>query len=614
MSDELLPYYERELSFIRKLSARFAKAHPVIAGRLRLGEDGETKDPHVERMIEAFAYLNARTRHKIEDEFPELTESLLGVLYPHYQAPIPSMSIVQFELDPEQKQLTAGHTIPRHTSLETDPIHGEPCRFRTCYPVNLWPIEVQEASLRKPPFLAPPTKHSARAKGVLRLVLGCQQESLTFGELSIPALRFFLKGPPHYIHRMYELILNNTLEVALATSREDQAPILLGMDNLRPVGFEPDEGILPYSPRSFVGYRLLTEYFAFAEKFLFFDLAGLSQAMFEKVGNRLEIYFYLDRTSADLEQNLSADNFRLGCTPIVNLYEQRAEPIQLSQTEYEYRVVPDARRLLAHEIHTIERVTATSPDGRQIEFRPFYSVKHASADGNDAAYWNATRKTAEHTTPDDSGTEMFLSLVDLHFQPTTPADWTLDIETVCLNRDLPHRLPFGGDQPRLQMTVGGGLVGRITCLTPPTETLRPALRQGALWRLISHLSLNHLSLVNADDKTAEALREILKLYDFADNAETRKMIDGIVGVSSRRVVGRIRGSVAVAFCRGLEVAIEFNEERFSGSGLFLFASVLERFLALYCSINSFTQMVATVQGREGELRRWQPRVGEKILL
>jgi type VI secretion system protein ImpG len=613
MSDELLPYYERELSFIRKLSARFAKSHPVIAGRLRLGEDGETKDPHVERMIEAFAYLNARTRHKIEDEFPELTESLLGVLYPHYQAPIPSMSIVQFELDPEQKQLTAGHTIPRHASLETDAIHGEPCRFRTCYPVNLWPIEVQDATLRKPPFQAPTTRQSVRAKGVLRLVLGCQQPSLTFAELSIPTLRFFLKGPPHYIHRVYELILNNTLEVALATSREDASPILLDAGALRPVGFEPDEGLLPYSPRSFIGYRLLTEFFAYTDKFLFFDLAGLNQSMFERMGNQLEIYFYLDRTVPDLEQNLSTDNFRLGCTPMINLYEQRAEPIQLTQMDYEYRVVPDARRPLAHEIYSIERVTASSPDGRQVDYRPFYSVKHAAPE-SDETYWNATRKVAEHTTPDDSGTEIFLSLVDLSFQPSAPADWTMDIETVCLNRDLPHRLPFGGDQPKLQMASGGGLVGRITCLTPPTETLRPAARQGALWRLISHLSLNHLSLVDADDSSAETLREILKLYDFADNAETRKMIDGIVGVSSRRVVGRVRGSTSVAFCRGVEVTLTFNEEKFSGSGMFLFASVLERFLALYCSINSFTQLVAKVQDRDGELRRWPPRVGEKILL
>jgi type VI secretion system protein ImpG len=240
-------------------------------------------------------------------------------------------------------------------------------------------------------------------------------------------------------------------------------------------------------------------------------------------------------------------------------------------------------------------------------------VRHAFPDGASRAFWHAARRVAEQSkTETDHGTEMFLSLVDLGFEPSNPGEWTLDVETICLNRDLPSRLPFGGGKPKLQLSQGGE-VARITCLTAPTRTLRPALRQGALWRLISHLSLNHLSLVENDDN-AEALREIVKLYDFMDNAESRKLIDGIVGVQSKRVVGRVSGAVGVAFARGLEVTVRFNEERFSGSGLFLFASVLERFLALYCTVNSFTRMVATVQGRDGEFHRWQPRVGEKVVL
>jgi type VI secretion system protein ImpG len=613
MSDELLPFYNRELSFIRKQGAQFAKDHPKIASRLRLGDEGLSEDPHVERMIEAFAYLNARTRHKLEDDFPELTESLLGILYPHYQAPIPSMAIVQFELDPEQKQITTGYTIPRHSALETEPIQGEPCRFRTCYPVTLWPIVVREAMLGKPPFAAPRTSRSVQAESILRLSLACRLEKVTFAELPIGSLRFFLKGQPQYIYRLYELILNNTIELVLAKAPDDPAPVVLDPDCLRPVGFGRDEGLLPYTARSFLGYRLLTEYFAFPEKFLFFDLTGLSRSALQRIGNRLDAYLFFNRTESDLEQNLT-DSFRLGCTPVVNLYPQRAEPITLDQTEYDYRVVPDARRQLAHEIYSIERVTATASDGQQVEYLPFFSAKHALGEGTSQTYWQAARRPAVHTKGDiDHGTEIFLSLVDLNMQPSAPANWTLDVETVCLNRDLPQRLPFGGDQPRLQLSSGGGLVSRITCVTPPTPTLRPAQRQGNLWRLISHLSLNHLSLVDNGDK-AEALREILKLYDFADNAETRKTIAGLVGVASRRVVGRISGSVAGAFCRGVEVTLHFDPERFSGSGLFLFASVLERFLALYCTVNSFTQLVATVQGREGELRRWQPRMGEKVVI
>jgi type VI secretion system protein ImpG len=609
MSAELLRYYNQELSFIRRTAAQFATEHPKIAARLRLGPDS-SQDPHVERLIEAFAYLTARIRHKLDDEFPEITEALLGVLYPHYQAPIPSMAVVQFGLDPGQNELTAGHTLPRHTALETEPIQGEPCRFRTCYPVTLWPIDVQSAMLSRPPFQAPATRHTDQAAAVLRLELACRSDKLPFADLELDSLRFFLKGQAQHVNPLYDLILNGTLGVALADSPDDTAPRLMDKGCLRQVGFERDEGLLPYTARSFLGYRLLTEYFTFPEKFLFFEIAGLAPRLKGRPGSRLEIYLYLDRAAPDLEQNISADTFRLGCSPIVNLYRHRAEPIQLSHTEYEHHVVPDVRRPLAHEIFTVERVSASSPAGERMEFQPFYSVKHAVEGGTAQSLWHATRRPGEaEEGQGDHGTEIYISLVDLNLQPAAPDDWTLDVEATCLNRDLPQRLPFGGGQPHLQLSEGGPLVSRIECLTAPTRTRRPALKHGALWRLISHLSLNHLSLVDPGDK-ADALREILKLYDFADSAGTRKIIDGILTVSSARVVGRAGPQ---ALCRGVEVTIEFDEERFTGSSLFLFASVLERFLALYCTVNSFSRLIATTRGREGELRRWPPRIGERVL-
>ncbi|HVS40409.1 MAG TPA: type VI secretion system baseplate subunit TssF [Gemmataceae bacterium] len=606
MSEELLPYYNRELSYIRRLGAQFAEAHPKIAGRLRLGPDA-AEDPHVERLIEAFAYLNARTRLKLEDEFPEITESLLGVLYPHYQAPLPSMAIVQFELDPEQNELTTGHTIPRHSLLETEPIDGEPCRFRTAYRTTLWPIRLAEAALARPPFAAPVTRHTAAAASVLRLVLEHRGKA-SFAALELGSLRFFLKGQPQQAYKLYELILNHTLGVAVASSPNDGEPVLLRPDCLRPVGFERDEGLLPYTARSLSGYRLLTEYFAYPQKFLFFDLAGLSRRTLARLGGRMEIYLYLDREASDLEQ-LSADNFRLGCTPIVNLYPKRAEPIQLTHTDFEHRVAPDARRPRSHEVYSIDRVTASAPSGEAVEYRPFFSVKHAQAADEAGVYWHAARRAGEAADGRaDGGTEVYLSLVDLNREPAATADWTLDVEATCLNRDLPARLPFGGGQPRLQLSEGDALVSSVSCVTAPTPTLRPARRRGALWRLVSHLSLNHLSLVN--DGKADALREILKLYDFADSPQTRQTIDGVVEIGSRRVACRLGGAVV----QGVETTLTFDAERFSGGGLFLFASVLERFLSLYCSLNSFTKLTALVKGREQELRRWPPRTGERILV
>jgi type VI secretion system protein ImpG len=613
MSDVLLPYYNRELSFLRRQGAQFAEAHPKIAGRLRLGAES-SEDPHVERMIEAFAFLTARIRHKLDDDFPELTEALLGVLYPHYLAPLPSMAVIQLELGAGGSGLTTGYAIPRQSPVETEPIQGEPCRFQTCYPVTLWPIGVEAAEMVRPPFPTAVVPGFDQAAAVLRLRLTCQAESMTFAKLGLQSLRFFLKGQAQHVELLYELLFNHTLGVAIANDLTDPTPRILNAACLQPVGFASDEAILPYSARSLPAYRLLSEYFAYRQKFLFCDLADLGRHVLQGIGRHLEIYLYFNRADPDLERNVSAGTFRLGCTPIVNLYRQRAEPIHLTHAEYEYRVVPDARRPLAHEVYAVERVCACGPDGEEMEYRPFFSLQHGAGSDEQAVYWQMSRRTAdESTAAHDCGTEVFLSLVDLQQSPTSSAGWTLDVETTCLSRDFPARLPYGGDQPRLQLTEGGGPVARIACLTPPTRTLRPFHRQGALWRLVSHLSLGHLSLVDHDDK-ALALREILKLYDFVDSAEVRKLIDGIEGVRSRQVMSRVRGRRGGGFCRGVEVTVELDETKFAGSSCFLFASVLERFLALYCSINSFTKLIATLKGREGELRRWSPRAGEKSLI
>jgi type VI secretion system protein ImpG len=195
--------------------------------------------------------------------------------------------------------------------------------------------------------------------------------------------------------------------------------------------------------------------------------------------------------------------------------------------------------------------------------------------------------------------------------PSSAPQWTVHAETTCLNRDLPYRLPFGGGQPLLRLASGGPV--RLECLTHPTPTLRPALRHGVVWRLISHLTLNHLSLIDYEEG-ADALREILRLYDFSDSAQVRGVIDGILSVRTRRVVGRLGGDVRGGFCRGIEVNIRFDEDRYVGTGVYLFAAVLERFLSLYCSINSFSRTVATTNKREGELARWPPRSGETTLL
>ena len=604
MADDLLNYYERELTFLRQIGAEFAVKYPKIASRLLLEAD-KSEDPHVERLIQAFAFLAARVHHKLDDEFPEITDALLNILYPHYLAPIPSMSIVQFVLDPDQGKLTSGHRIERGASLYSQPVGGMPCRFRTCYPVVLWPIEVASARLTEPDRLS----RSPRAAAALRLELRCLK-GVKLAELELDKLRFFLDGESQLVYALYELLLNNTCQVQLRALEGSSGikPIVLSRQCLRPVGFSADEEMLPYTPRSFLGYRLLHEYFAFPEKFLFFDLCELNRASQAGFSGGMEVLILLDRAPR-LEQPIHAGTFRLGCTPIVNLFEQVAEPIHVNHAQTEYRVIADVRRQNATEVYAIDTVDSISPSLQEsVPIQPFYSFKHASDHERPQAFWYASRRPSPRKG--DAGTEVYVTLVDANFQPTMPADDTLVAHITCTNRDLPGKLPFGGEAGDFELERAAPLA-RIRCLSKPTETIRPPLRRGAQWRLISHLALNYLSVCEGG---REALQEILKLYDFSDSAVIRQQIAGITNVASRRVVGRPASMPWNGFCRGIEVTIEFDEEKYVGSGVFLFASVLEKFLGLYASLNSFTQLIATSQQREEPVKRWPPRAGEQILL
>ncbi len=604
MSEDLLPYYERELTFLRQMGAEFAAKYPKIAARLLLEAD-KCEDPHVERLIQAAAFLGARIHRKLDDDFPEITDALLGVLYPHYLAPIPSMSIVQFVPDPEQGSLASAQRIERGAMLYSQPVGGTPCRFRTCYPVTLWPIEVTSARFDSPDRVGPAPK----AVGVIRLGIRCLGGA-TFSELGLDRLRFFLHGESQLAYALYALLFNNTTQVQLRPGADQKGlqPLALSAGCLQAVGFGPDEGMLPYAPRSFLGYRLLQEYFSFPEKFLFFDLCELERAARAGFKDTMEVAIFLDQMPK-LEQPIDPGTFRLGCTPIVNLFDQIAEPIRVGQTQTEYRVVPDVRRQDATEVYAIEEVTSASPHlSEPIRLEPFYSFKHAVDRERQKAFWYAARRPSPKKG--DGGTEVYLSLVDLNFQPTLPAIETLTIHTTSLNRDLPGKLPFGGERGDFELE-GAAPLSRIRCLTKPTPTSRPPLRRGGRWRLLSHLSLNYLSIAEGG---RDALQEILTLYDFSDSPVIRQQIAGILSVSSRRVVGRAASMPWNGFCRGLEVTIEFDEEKYVGSGLFLFASVLEKFLGLYASLNSFSQLVARTQQRKEPLKRWPPRAGQQILL
>jgi type VI secretion system protein ImpG len=390
------------------------------------------------------------------------------------------------------------------------------------------------------------------------------------------------------------------------------ATVTLERDFLGEVGYEKDEGLLPYDNRSFLGYRLLQEFFCFPQKFLFFDVRGFERLAHSPSG-RLDVIILLNEFSGrdrfpQLERSVNKETFLLGCTPAVNLFERHADSITVTETVTEYRVVADRYHETSTEVYSIESVISSRPDTEEIvQYEPFYSFRHSYVPKpRDAAFWIANRR--DSFRKDDNGTEVYLALVDLGFRPTVPPAELLTLRVKCTNRDLPAKLPITGAVGEFEMTSGPMV--RVRCRHRPTETVRPKYRRGLQWRLVSHLALNGLSIIEG----REAFQELLKLYDFTDDPVIRRQIEGITSVTSSPHVARVTSDNGVVMCTGTRVEMEFDEDQFVGSSAFLMGGIIERFLALYSSVNSFSQLVAKSRQRKGLLKQWPPRPGEQILL
>ena len=614
MKEDLLPYYEHELSFVRHMGKEFARQYSKIASRLLLEPD-KCDDPHVERLIEAFALLAGRVHHKIDDEFPEITEALLNIHYPHYLRPLPPMTIAQLRLDSEQGKVSGEYRVEAGTEVYASSSLGRDasCSFRTCYPVSLWPLEVRSASAH-PAASVRGGSVPGEAFAAIEIGLGCLAGA-RLAELEIDRLRFYLNGESNIVHILYELLFVNAFRAVVrgvdANGRLFEAPLPAGA--IREAGFAKDEGILPYPDRSFLGYRLLQEYFSYPQKFLFFDLCGLSEIDRSRFGESFSILIYLTaferkQRLQQLTQNVGRETFALGCTPIVNLFGRTAEPIRLTHRRAEYKVVADIHRPNATEIYSIDQVSSYAPYfEKPREFSPFYSTRHAYDADPEQAFWYATRRRSER--PGDAGSEVYLTLVDLGFNPALPPVETLTVRVTCTNRDIAGLLPFTGEFGELSMETGS--LVRVRALMAATRTVRPPLRRGLQWRQISHLALNHLSITG---DRGEALQEILKLYDFTEDPAIRRQIAGISAVHAKPRFARVISEQGVNFVQGMGVEIEFDEDEYVGAGVFLLAAVLERFLSLYSAINSFSQLTATTRQRKEPLKRWPPRSGQQVLL
>ena len=613
MRDELLYYYEQELGFLRRAGAEFAERYPKVASRLLL-EPNKCADPHVERLLEAFAFLAARVHLKIDDDFSEISEALLNVVYPHYLRPLPSMSIVELRLDPEQGKLTTGLAVPRGAPLYSKPVGGAPCRFRTCYDTTLWPVTVAAAQWRAPDQLQPPVA-GPTAVGALRVELQCLPD-VSFEKLKLNTLRLHLNGESTLVSTLYELLCNNCVQIQIRDigSKPPRNPIVLPGSALRPVGFAADEGMLPLSRGAMVAYRLIQEYFTFPEKFLFLDLDGFDQARAARFGPRAEVIFLIapferPERRAVLEAGVSGRTILLGCVPIVNLFAQDSEPVELAPTRHEYRIVADARRRQTTRIFSVDEVVAARPGAPDVlRFEPLYSFRHGTDGNGSGVFWYG--KPAPGAWGPEGTPDVVISFVDLSGRPARPPFEAVTTRLTCFNGDLPSRLPFGDEAGDFTLP-GGGPIQKIVALVKPTPVVLPPLGKPVLWRLISQLSLNYLSLVNGG---AEALQELLRLHNFGDSLAGEKQIQGLLDVRGAPCYARIEGEHGLSFARGHRVEVGFDEDQFAGGSVYLFASMLERFLGLYTALNSFCILVARTRQRKEVMREWPARAGWKPLV
>jgi type VI secretion system protein ImpG len=644
MDPRLLDLYKRERQCLLELGAEFARDHPLIAGRLGL-EGLECADPYVERLIESFAFLAARIQLKLQSQFPRFTEHLLEMVCPQYLSPTPSMAVV--ELRPragDAGRLGSGHTVPRGSALLGSPGKGlkTSCEYRTAHETTLWPIEIQDAAYVEGvgelgAALPGRTNGRSSVQATLRLRLsavgGAKLQALPLDRLPL-----YLHGDPETVPRLYEQLTANVVGAMARPAQQRGAWCeALSGEVVRAIGFEDGEALLPNGRRSFQGYRLLHEYFAFPSRFAFIELCGLRPAVRRCAEGVLEIVVLLDDYDRSLAGAVKASNFHLFCTPAINLFPRTADPIHLTDAATEHHVVPDRSRPLDLEVYSVERVVGygSGADAKRT-FLPFYAPGTDATGSGSGAYFTLhrePRKPSEQQRANGSrssylGSEVFLSLVDGEEGPFASDLKQLSVETLCTNRDLPILMLVGpgrddGQPPpakgsareptdfRLQ---SGAPVESVRCLAGPTPP-RPAHPKGELsWRLISHLSLNYLSITDGgESQGAAALRELLQLYADLTDAGVKRQINGVVSVSSTSAVHRVPAPGPITFARGLDIAITCDEAAFEGVGAMRLAAVLERFFARYVSINSVTATrLNTIQ--RGEVHRWPARAGRRHVL
>jgi type VI secretion system protein ImpG len=625
MDARLLRYYNLELQHLRETGAEFAQQFPKIAARL--GMHGlEVADPYVERLLEGVSFLAARVQLKIDAEFPRFTQALLEIIYPHYLAPTPSMLIAQLRPDLGDTNLATGPIVERGSPMSglTTVDEAATCEFRTAHDVRLWPLQIESASYFSfapdLPLNALPV--SQRIKGGVRLRLKTTA-GLKFSQTPIDRLCFYLTGPDDVANKLYELCLAAGLGVMVLPAKgTPRTHDWLPATSVKPVGFSDDEALLPVTLRSFQGYRLLQEYFAFPQRYRFLEVTGLGAALKRLDTNHVELVMLLGRGEGTLESLVNQSNFALFCTPAINLFRKRADRIHIADSSHEYHVIADRTRPLDFEIYSVTGVVGHGI-GTESEqpFLPFYEAYSGDEKNQESAYFTTRREprlvsTSERQRGSRStyiGSEVFLSLVDAAHAPFSGDLRQLSIQTLCTNRDLVLQMPLGLGTSDLALDVAAPVTS-IRVIGAPSRPHAPLADGAVSWRAINHLSLNYLSLVQATPQQgAAALRDLLGLYAPASDVSARRQVEGIRSVQVAPVVRRLRAPGPLAFGRGLEIGVVVDELAFEGGSAFLLGCVLDRYFSRHVSINTFTETVLRSESR-GEINRWVQQWGARPTL
>lgn len=619
-ADDPLAYYRRELDYLRNAGREFARKHPEMAGRLELG-GMESPDPHVERLIESFAFLAGRIRRDLDNEFPRIAAALLEALHPNFTAPVPAMTVVRFAPDLRHGPPGAARRVERGAALhafgrrERSPgVADVACQFRTCYPVQVWPIEVALAQLedaRKHPAL----KRQPELAQVLRLRLQCSRVAFGSkdGQIAPDSLRFHLYGDWNQVNPLYDLLLCNVSAVQLVPRDGLAASPGAAALGWHEVGFDAAHALLPVAANAHPAYRLLQEYFAFPRKFMFFDATGLAPALraiaAPAATDCVDLLLLIGGGGAQLE--VQASQFQLGCTPAINLFERTSEPIRLDQRSVEYRLSADLQRESSTEIHSVLSVEAAYADGQR--GRPLTPYMLAPQRGSDAQrpYWVARREHA--AAAQLRGTDVFLSFVDGGADGAAPeAAPVISARLLCTNRDLaeairPDALDAEPSRGCFKADAGAEVLP-ASCLYQPTRQVAAPLDGETLWRLTSLLNLNQFSLDQLDGQhdARAALQQLLDLCNGGASVAGARQVRALHGVECRSVVRPVRSGPAPGFRRGVELVLRFERGDYGEGTPLMLAAVLQRFLRLYVPVNSFASV--TVMDGDDKVKSWPPSI------